>query len=78
MAQRTTFAKLQRERAKQAKAEAKRNSRQGKEPPAQEEERSGPPRRKTMEEMIWEEVQAEKAAEKAAKEAAEKKAAQES
>jgi len=63
MAQRTTFAKLQRERAKQAKAEAKRSKRQGEDPAAAKPDRSGPPPRKqTMEEMIWAEVQAEKEA----------------
>ena len=69
MAQRTTFAKLQRERAKQAKADEKRRKREGKpEPVVVNREPQGPP--KTMEEMIWEEVQREKAAAEAAKAAA--------
>lgn len=70
MAQRTTFAKLQRERAKQAKAQAKRAKRLGEEE-VKPQPSGPPPRKQTMEEMIWAEVQAEKEAAKKAEEAAE-------
>ncbi len=76
MAQRTTFAKLQRERAKQAKAEAKRSKRQGTDPAPKRDTSGPPPRKQTMEEMIWAEVQAEKEAAAKAKADAEAKKAE--